>query len=227
MLTAAALTSTGADTVALFRTTDGGQTWRPYQNGFGRDTEAKRVLAMADLTGESSTLLATGGSAVVAKSDDAGLTWHVVWGGWQVGAVGMHLMVVDSRRLGSVWVGSEGGYFQPLLLHSEDFGETWHEIRINIVGDNAHYSLAVDRMSSDVVFTGMEGRVLKSTDGGPDVAISPKTQRLSVLLRPRLQPRKSRARLCSGSATRSCDRPARTTAVRDERCRSVAAIVSG
>jgi photosystem II stability/assembly factor-like uncharacterized protein len=166
VLTAVALTDAGSDTVALFRTTDGGQTWQPYQNGFGGETEAKRVLAMTELTGASSALLATGGSAVVAKSDDAGSNWRVVWGGWQLGAVGTHFIVLDSGRLGSVWAGGEGGYFQPFLLHSEDFGETWHEIRINLTGDNAHYSLAVDPLNSDVVFTGMEGRVMKSVDGG-------------------------------------------------------------
>ena len=166
VLTATGLSGTGADTVALFRTTDGGQTWRPYQNGFGGETEAKRVLALAELTGDSSALLASGRAAVVAKSTNADSNWRVVWGGWQLGAVGMHFVVVDARRLGSVWVGGEGGYFQPLLLHSEDFGETWHEIRINTVGDNAHYSLAIDPANSDVVFTGMEGRVEKSADGG-------------------------------------------------------------
>jgi photosystem II stability/assembly factor-like uncharacterized protein len=166
VLTATALTGTGADTVALFRTTDGGLTWQPYQNGFGGESEAKRVLALAKLTGDSSALLASGAAAVVAKSINADSNWRVVWGGWQLGAVGMHFIAVDARCLGSVWVGGEGGFFQPLLLHSEDFGETWHEIRINAVGDNAHYSLAIDPANSDVVFTGMEGRVAKSADGG-------------------------------------------------------------
>jgi len=166
ILTAVALTGTGSDTVALFRTTDGGQAWRPYQNGFGGETEAKRVLAIAELKGESSALLATGGAAIVAKSDDAGLHWRVVWGGWQLGAAGTHFIVLDSARLGSVWAGGENGYFRPFLLHSEDFGETWHEISITVVGDNAHYSLDVDPINSDVVFTGMEGRVMKSADGG-------------------------------------------------------------
>ena len=166
ILTAVALTGTGSDTVALFRTTDGGQAWRPYQNGFGGETEAKRVLAMAEVTGESSALLATGYAAVVAKSDDTGSDWRVVWGGWQLGAAGTHFIVLDSGRLGSVWAGGEDGYFQPFLLHSEDFGETWHEIRINVTGDNAHYSLAIDPLNSGVVFTGMEGRVVKSADGG-------------------------------------------------------------
>jgi hypothetical protein len=166
VLTAVALTGTGSDTVALFRTTDGGQAWRPYQNGFGGQTEAKRVLAIAELTGESAALLATGGAAVVAKTDDGGLHWRVVWGDWQLGAVGTHFVVVDSGRLGSVWAGGEQGYFQPFLLHSADFGETWDEIRINPTGDNAHYSLTVDPLNSDVVFTGMEGRVVKSADGG-------------------------------------------------------------
>jgi hypothetical protein len=160
-----AITGTGADTVALFRTIDAGQNWHPYQNGFGGDTESKRVLALGALPGGSTSLLATGGASVVAKSDDAGSSWRVVWGGWQLGSVGTHFIFVDSLHPGAVWVGGEGGRFQPFLLHSEDFGETWREIWLS-GGDNAHYSLAVDPMDPQVVFTGMEGSVLRSVDGG-------------------------------------------------------------
>jgi len=164
---AVAITGTGADTLALLRTIDAGASWQAYQNGFGGGTESKRVLALGKLPGESTSLLATGGAAVVAKSDDGGLSWRVVWGGWQLGAVGTHFAVVDSLRPGVVWVGGEGGRFQPFLLHSEDFGETWREIRVSACcSDNAHYSLAVDPMDPQVVFTGMEGSVLKSVDGG-------------------------------------------------------------
>lgn len=166
LFAAVEVSSTGDDTVALFRTNDGGQSWRPNQNGFGGDTEAKSVLALAALPGQPDALLATGYSALVAKSDDGGASWRVVWGDWHLGGVGTHFIYIDSLRPGTVWVGGEGGRFQPFLLRSRDWGETWIETRVNVGGDNAHYTLAVDPIDPHLVYTGLEGRVMSTTDDG-------------------------------------------------------------
>lgn len=163
---AVAITGMGADTVSLHRTIDGGQSWHPYQNGFGGATGSRAVFALAALPGEPGVLLATGGAFVVARSDDLGQSWRRVWGDWQLGAVGTHFVVADSQQPALIWAGGESGYFQPFLLKSTNSGESWQEIWLQSGGDNAYYTLALDPLNPDVLYTGMEGRVVKTTDGG-------------------------------------------------------------
>lgn len=166
VVAAVAISGTGEDTVSLHRTIDGGRSWHPYQNGFGGATESRAVFALAALPGEPGALLATGRAFVLAKSDDLGQSWRRVWGDWQLGAVGTHFVVAEPQQPALLWAGGEGGRFQPFLLKSTDGGESWQEIWLQVGGDNACYSLAIDPSHPDILYTGMEGRVMKTTDGG-------------------------------------------------------------
>jgi hypothetical protein len=65
-----------------------------------------------------------------------------------------------------VWAGGETGYFQPFFLKSLDDGSTWAEFYPNLGGDNACYSIAINPQNPEVVYAGMEGKVIKTADGG-------------------------------------------------------------
>ena len=155
-----------SDTVSLFLTIDGGTNWFPYQNGFGGGTGYNnQVLALQAIPNLQDTIYATG-YAVVAKSTDFGLSWQNVWGEWTAGGMGTHFLQIDPVSPNIVWSGGESGYFQPYILKSIDYGIIWQENWIDVGGDNSCYCIAINPQDSDVVYVGMEGRVIKTTDGG-------------------------------------------------------------
>ncbi|MBN4081442.1 T9SS type A sorting domain-containing protein [Caldithrix abyssi] len=167
ILTSIRITGVGSDTVSLFRTTTGGANWRPYQNGFGGQALYNQVLALEALPNQPDTLFATG-QYVVGKSTDRGLTWKKVWGQWDWIGMGTHFVKIDPAMPNIVWAGGESAIFQPYVLKSTDSGENWQEMWIDAGGDNACYTIAIDPSNSNVAYVGMEGRIIKTTNGGDD-----------------------------------------------------------
>lgn len=66
----------------------------------------------------------------------------------------------------TVMAGGETGIFAPYITRSRDKGNSWTTAYPNLGGDNACNSLAFDPADTSVVYAGMEGSVIKSTDGG-------------------------------------------------------------
>ncbi len=156
----------GSDTISIYRTINGGVNWESYQNGFGGGTgHNNQVFTLEASPYQNETLFATG-SMQIAKSNNLGENWQLVWGNWAGNGMGVHFIAFDPVSSNVAWSGGESGYFQPVLLKSTDFGENWQENWINVGGDNACYSCAVDPSNSNVIYIGMEGRIIKTTDGG-------------------------------------------------------------
>lgn len=153
-----------SDTISIYHTVDGGLNWIPYQNGFGGDF-SKQVHALCKSSYLPDLIYATG-FAVIAKSYDFGLSWQQVWGNWNAGGMGTHFIKEDQNSSNIFWAGGESGYLQPYILKSYDYGSTWQENWINVGGDNACYCIAIHPQNSDIVYVGMEGRIIKSVDGG-------------------------------------------------------------
>ena len=155
-LLAARLLSGPSDTVSLYRSLDGGTSWQPFQNGFGAGSsrQARKLLATA-----SGTLFAA--SSRIERSLDSGLSWQVVQQAQVVNALEGSPASPDL-----VWAGGETVIFQPYLLKSNDGGTTWKQINLFAGGDNAVDAIAAHPFDPEVVYLGMEGRVMKSEDGG-------------------------------------------------------------
>jgi hypothetical protein len=69
-------------------------------------------------------------------------------------------------RTGNVWIGGETGFFQPFIAKSTDMGDNWDIFLPDLGGDNACNSFEFYQADTNVVFAGMEGLVIKTTDGG-------------------------------------------------------------
>ncbi|HEX9652446.1 MAG TPA: FlgD immunoglobulin-like domain containing protein [bacterium] len=80
--------------------------------------------------------------------------------------VGVVNVVRADERSGQVWAGGETSIFAPWIARSVDKGENWEISYPDLSGDNACNSIAIHPDDPDVVYAGMEGAVIKTTDGG-------------------------------------------------------------
>lgn len=150
--------------VSLFKTTDGGSSWIPFQNGFGGDIEVTAHALAHDPTNAS--ILFARAAYAVAKSTDRGESWVPVFGEWGSAGYQAPLIQVDENFPDHVWAGGESSIFQPYLWKSTNGGESWLLLDLPYEGDNSVYTLASHPENRENILIGMEGQILSSSDGG-------------------------------------------------------------
>ncbi len=150
------------DTVSIYKTFDGGDNWIQYQHGFGGG-ESHWVRDFAVLSGTPDTIYAVGGT--IAKSTDRGLTWNKIYGDHWVLA-DYNFVEINKNNPSIVWTG--GGVFigYPFLQKSSDYGESWQHVSFSEVWPGAFLSIVTDPHNPAIVYTGMQGQILKTPDGG-------------------------------------------------------------
>ncbi|PSQ91070.1 MAG: hypothetical protein BRD43_00650 [Bacteroidetes bacterium QS_4_64_154] len=123
--------------------------WTPFDTGYGPD-DHRHVRALASIPGSRDTLLARG-ARNVARSVNGGGQWTSVWGDWRGIGYQAPLLYVSPHDPSVVFAGGESSIFQPYLVRSPDYGATWQR---------------ASGVSAGRFLLGMEGRVLRSNDGG-------------------------------------------------------------
>ena len=121
LIVARNVTGTGADTVALWRSTNGGSSWTPFQNGFGAGGPSfdRRVVALLEPPFAPGIILAANLIGHIGKSTDGGETWErVFWGP----TYSFRFLTAGSS---TAWAGGESGIETPILRRSTDGAETW------------------------------------------------------------------------------------------------------
>jgi len=147
-----------ADSLSLYRTTDGGAHWEPYQNGFGRGF-APEVKDLAGIGAPAGGVVGVGATA--ERSVDGGAQWHRVLGGYV-----FNFVKANPAAAGHLWAGGETLIFSPVIFRSTDAGDTWRTMLLDAGGDNACDAVAFHPTDSTVVYTGMEGRVQRTQNSG-------------------------------------------------------------
>ena len=161
----------------IFKTTDGGRTWR-------------KVLFVSDSTGAADveistsdpntiyavmsraerkpwTIICGANEGGVYKSSDGGETWTRLTNGLPTGLIGkgnVGVTAANPNRLYLLYEAKPGGG----LYRSDDAGATWALVnpQPSLITRPFYYTtLTVDPTNADVVYAGAEG-FFKSTDGG-------------------------------------------------------------
>lgn len=141
--------------VGVFRSSDGGSTWRLAESGLA--TLAVNALAIDPQ--RPSTLYAATQSGEVFKSTDAGVNWSPASAGLPA-QLYVTALAVDPRNPATLYAGTPGaGAFK-----STDAGGTWSPINAGL--DNNIYAFALDPVNPATVYAGARRGVYKSTDGG-------------------------------------------------------------
>ncbi|MDT8370204.1 MAG: hypothetical protein RQ745_13440, partial [Longimicrobiales bacterium] len=160
----------------VFASTDGGDTWIPWDGGLAEQFPGRQfgAFSLAMDPGDPERLY-MGGSAERLRSTDGGQSWQFInEGGADAFGNGVNSMVVSPHRDGRVWAGGEGGVFNPFLIRSEDWGDTWElsfPDRAGLRGDGVVIDIAADDLDPQRVWTaalapGLGIGVFRSDDAG-------------------------------------------------------------
>ena len=150
----------------IMRTDNGGVVWYPFSEGI--DYDALFEIMSLDVHPELTPRIFATGISSVLRFNDPLSTWELVWGDWDNMAMGYHFVRIHPEDPDLIWVGGEYGSLSPFLAKSYDSGSNWIDFNLWLVvgGDNACQSIAFDPFDDQTLYVGMEGRVIKSIDGG-------------------------------------------------------------
>ncbi len=160
---------TDSGDVSIYRTTNGGQEWILFENGYGGGSFYP-VFSFESLQGNMNIIFATG-YAVTARSSDCGESWQVVFGGngpddWYPIAVKVWFVKADPNTPDIIWTGGETAILSARLAKSTNGGDDWADVDLPYIGDNACHDVAVVHGNSDLLYASAEGKVYESDDGG-------------------------------------------------------------
>ena len=138
------------EALGVYRSTDGGATWTPYNLGL---TNLRVTALVVDPANPNWLFAATAGGGVFKWTDAAGMWFQAIWG----------LDDLDVYALaaapGAIYAGTNSGVFYAHggpWTHATGFG-----------GVPKVLSLAIDPSAPETtVYAGIDGGVMKSTDGG-------------------------------------------------------------
>jgi photosystem II stability/assembly factor-like uncharacterized protein len=138
----------------VFKTTDGGISWRERNVGLGNGG----VLALTAHPNDTQTLYA-GTTNGIARSIDAGATWHPWDAGWppRQWVLSIAIDPTNTDRLyacskSAAGVDGSAG----IVMKSTDGGATWSEITLGLDTDQAFYKVLLDRFDPSIIYLATE-----------------------------------------------------------------------
>ncbi len=149
----------------IMRTDDGGQTWYSFSEGLSASSPFGTTSI--DLHPDNPGTYFSTPVWTVARLIEPQDLWELVWNSEHL-TFWLSFVRINPENPDHIWAGGESGLFAPFLVHSTDGGDTWtfKDLWDVIAGDNRCSIIAFDPVDSQVLYVGMLGGIIKSTDGG-------------------------------------------------------------
>ncbi len=154
-----------ASQTGLYKTSNGGQSWTEFTNGFGGAEGAEPVWDITVNPKDSSIYYAVG-EYVVARSTDKGLHWEPLFGNWQAFTTGMDFVKLSPHDPESIWVGGQNAIEQGYVLYSANGGTSWEQWFDLVEAPSVAKEAAFHPSKPGEVYLGFEGGLLKTPDNG-------------------------------------------------------------
>jgi photosystem II stability/assembly factor-like uncharacterized protein len=178
LYTGTATGDAGASGAGVFKSMDGGETWRASNTGLEHSGALWRNITCLAIDPRNPQILYAGGTpwygllAKVFKSIDGGETWNVA--GSVFSALFVMDLAIDPQTPTTIYAVTWAGKFSPAaVVKSIDGGATWNSARDGLPYSPSHasyapyLSLAIDAEKPSTLYLGTaDDGVFKSTDGG-------------------------------------------------------------
>lgn len=152
------------DSTLIYRWED--QKWIPADSGIARSELYNiRALSSFESGGHAPPGSAfAGGNGFIYRSSTFARWWVEAFNG----GIGLTNVIAVNKLNsgGDVWAGGKTGFFAPWIARSKNEGHNWEVFYPDLSGDNACNSIAIHPTNSERIYAGMEGAVIKTTDGG-------------------------------------------------------------
>lgn len=144
----------------IYKTTDGGKTWKPIRNGLPKGNLGRIALGMSD--SRAGLLYATveADTNALYKSIDMGENWVRMNEGFNIGARPFYFsrLIIDPKDHNKIY---KPGLF---LSFSKDGGKTFSNLGGSVHSD--HHALWINPNNTKQLLLGTDGGVYQSFDGG-------------------------------------------------------------
>ena len=148
----------------LFKSTDGGRSWRTADTGLSLYDGFPRVLAMAIDPWRPTTLYASVFEGGIFKSSDGGESWRAMNRGL-TDIYQLAVLAIDPVTPTTLYTASGNAFFK-----TTDGGENWSSVATGMPPSTTVRTLAIDPTSPTTLYAGTSlywyGEVFKSMDGG-------------------------------------------------------------
>jgi len=130
------------DTIAIYRTTDAGNSWEPFDNDFGKSHLSQ--LTNIDQGFDSSHFIIASSDRTIHRSMDGGQNWRHVWPDTTQIALPEYPQFVHIHQFlpNIIWVGGTSGVGRVWVDYSDDGGNTWVDATSQLGGPGVCFDVA-------------------------------------------------------------------------------------
>jgi photosystem II stability/assembly factor-like uncharacterized protein len=111
----------------IYKTSDGGETWIPYTNGYGNGSDIIPLdIKSVDNAGK---VLISSSQGSIIKSTNSGQSWDNVWTDNST-ETNVNFIKMDPNNNDILWAGGQSTNGSPLILKSINQGNNWERVHV-------------------------------------------------------------------------------------------------